>query len=64
MTTRLSITLEALKVTTLAVKMKERLLKEQLRRAVARRVHVKQYEESEARLPDAVADKIIEVARS
>lgn len=51
---RLAILYKALEITTQAVRLKQLLLKDQLRNAVVKAVHVKQYAETEAELTDAM----------
>lgn len=51
---RLAILHKALEITTAAVRLKQLLLKDQLRNAVVKAVHLKQYAETEAELTDAM----------
>jgi hypothetical protein len=55
---RLSILHKTLEIATAAVRLKQMLLKDQLRNAVVKAVHVKQYEETEKELAEAVAELI------
>lgn len=55
---RLAIAKQLLSVATQAVQLKQALLKDQLRTAVAKEVHVKQYEETERELAESIADLI------
>lgn len=57
-TSRLAIAKHLLSVATQAVQLKRLLLKDQLRNAVVKAVHVKQYEETERELAEAVSELI------
>jgi len=55
---RLAILRKALEIATQAVRLKERLVQRQLRTAVVREVHLKQYAETEAELGEALTELI------